>query len=102
VLHLLVRGVKDAQVQRSVVAGLSTKGELRWQVPVDGLVLSGSEPVLTREGLLVAGASGTSTEGKSSIYLIGVQTTSPGLAASSWPRHYHDNLSTGYLGTPLD
>jgi hypothetical protein len=34
-------------------------------------------------------------------YLFAVQTRSPGLAHSPWPRARHDNQSTGNQGTPL-
>jgi len=83
----------------SQVRAYSLAGQELWKLPVPGLFTDGTA-VLRNDGMLIF--SGMIREGTTdNTYLIAVQTRSPGLAKSPWPRGRHDNQNTGNQGTPL-
>lgn len=86
----------------SRVRAYSRAGLELWSVPVPGLSVqtTGGQPVLRSDGLLVLGGTVSET-GPDKAYLFAVQTPSPGLTKSAWPRALHDNQSSANLSTPL-
>ncbi len=77
----------------------SSSGNLLWKYPFPGEQLKGA-PVLLPDGklIVVAVAGGATPTGS---YLVAIQTASPGLARSGWPRAAHDNRNTWSAQTPL-
>ena len=98
-LHALVEnvGLPGNKYPPSHVRAYSRQGKLLWKVPLEGMH-GPSYPLLLQDGSLIFG---TQIEPSKGTYLISVQTTSPGLAPSAWPRAYHDNQSSGNQSTPL-
>jgi hypothetical protein len=82
------------------VRAYSRQGKVLWNVPISWMSGTSRTPLLLKDGSLVFGGAITSG-GATNTYLISVQTTSPGMARSAWPRVYHDNLNSSNLSTPL-
>lgn len=77
------------------LAALSPALEELWHLDLPGAPV-GMNPLLTDDGLLYM-RIGT-TQGDA---VIAVQTTSPGLAPSSWPMPIHDNRASNWGGGPF-
>jgi len=98
-LHARVQngGPPGKKYEPDHIRGYSGQGKLLWKVPIEGMN-SLSNPLLLQDGSLIFGAAISPSKGT---YLFSIQTTSPGLAPSGWPRAYHDNQSSGNQSTPL-
>ena len=78
----------------SKVRGYSPAGEVRWELVLPFLAPF-SKPLLFKDGKLVFVAPfGTPKEE----YLVAIQTPSPGLAKTIWPRAFHDNQNSRWAG----
>ncbi|MCK5651743.1 MAG: PQQ-like beta-propeller repeat protein [Gemmatimonadetes bacterium] len=69
-------------------------GNLKWSIKLNGGNVW-SSPALLDDGTLYFGNVGLSWEGEWYGYLFAVQTNSPGLAASPWPKFRRNNRNTG-------
>jgi hypothetical protein len=67
-----------------------------WHLDLDGLLVD-SNLALADDGLLYARLQ----TGSGDETVVAIQTTSPGLAASSWPTFEHDNRATNWGGGPF-
>lgn len=77
----------------------SLDGKLKWTFTIPDLAHVG-EPLLLKNGQLVFAASFLRAKGKEYV-IMAVQTPSPGLATTGWPRRGHDNLNSDNAATPL-
>jgi outer membrane protein assembly factor BamB len=99
-LHALVYARGNGPDPR--VVGFSQNGDITWNLamPTMQFDLGIYQPVLLKDGTLVFGAE-VMQRLSSDVFLVAVQTRSPGLATSAWPRVHHDNRSTSNVTTPL-
>jgi outer membrane protein assembly factor BamB len=83
------------------VRAYSRQGKELWNLDLLGASLNSflGNPALLANGLLFFGARYTES-GVEKSYALAVQTPSPGLAKSPWPRAGHDNQNSANLATP--
>ena len=70
------------------IVALSPQLQELWHTDVDGSLLNASA-IMTDDGVLFTQTTGG---------VVAIQTTSPGLARSSWPTVRHDNRSSNWAG----
>lgn len=71
------------------IVALSTSLSELWHLDIDGALGSNSNAAMTDDGILYTQTSNG---------VVAIQTTSPGLATSSWPTFRHDNGATNWGG----
>jgi hypothetical protein len=83
----------NASTPPSNLVALSPALETLWTLDLPGVFGNYATAALADDGILYAQMS-TNTGNE----IIAVQTTSPGLASSSWPSRRHDNRSSNWAG----
>ena len=95
-------GKYDTTYEPSQVRAYSSSGKLLWKLLIPGMNADSgvhSQPVLLDDGTLVL-AAWVETKTEQGAFLYGIQTKSPGMAKSAWPRALHDNANTSRLTPP--
>lgn len=88
--HIVYAGLSDGRVL--ALDPRTRQGDLLWSVPLGPSSIEASA-ALGCDGVLFVGT----TDGT----IVAIQTDSPGLLPSSWPRLQHDNRNSGSLTTPI-
>lgn len=88
--HVVYAALDDGRVL--ALDPRTNQGDLLWSVPLGPSSIEASA-ALGCDGILFVGT----TDGT----IVAIQTDSPGLLPSSWPRFQHDNRNTGSLTTPI-
>jgi hypothetical protein len=99
-IHAVLERAKLA-VPSEIRAHSPDNGKLLWNVPIPGLHAMPNVPVLRDDGVLLVGMVLDHEQANETTVLVAVQTRSPGLARSGWPRDHHDNRNTCNAGSPL-
>jgi len=86
----------NALTPPSTLAALSPALETLWTLDLPGVFSNSATAVLADDGILYAQMSTTAGN-----EIIAIQTTSPGLASSSWPSRRHDNRSSNWAAGPF-